>query len=282
MAVNLEENVTIVPPKPFWNKYLMFIAFCPLLILSGSLFTYINLSNYLGVGVILILAFVGTFLLLYLPNEEKSLMISKDTLKVVKKGQLVEKHVLSNIDGFLLKYIRLIGDRQIQFIIEKTDGTSITLYKLEGGFTGRIFSYRPWKKFTKKLAELAGKTYKTEIWTEDYGGKLLLTPSSELPSYRKRSFVTFSLPIIICFLGAICWKIYSQGLILFGSLVVLLNSIGYFYYVFKNKKRTHDFDKNNLIIIAFGLSKIVSHIGLYLLFVFVLSGFSLADVFRNL
>jgi hypothetical protein len=241
----------IRPPKPFWNFWVLFLVYTPILIITVLSFSFLleyipsgNYEEYYFPLAVVITLNIIVFLCVYLPKNKYTFIISseKNLLEILKYGNPDKKYELDTIIGFISKQTQLFGDRQYQLLMEKNNGDTYILFDLKNL---KPYSPRQWHCFSEKFAKLSGKTYRKEYWIEDSDGKLEQVPDEQRTSISKRA--SYVVPIIITLIGAIGYhmsiphadskSLNIQSMALFGLGTVLCNmAFSFSYSYLKDKK----------------------------------------------
>lgn len=268
-------QVTLYPPKPFWNMFS--IVGVSVVFISLSIFPLERVIRYHDDMTVLIFIFLGYTALLYFlysrQNENYVLVTKETNLILCKKENLIKEYKLQSIKRFIAKIIRpLPGWPVYELSVEFLDGTSALLYKAD-----QFYSRKQWNIFSEKLSKLTGKSLSKEFWGENYDGKLVLQPDTEIKSGRKHANSFLLISILPPLLGAIVFmKILNRTNFMHTGIAVLIVYISLaFIYInkFKQFSKGGEYTENKLSVFLLILSTITSQIFLYLMFCFILAGF---------
>jgi hypothetical protein len=280
MRAKAEEQITIYPPKPFWNLKVQLIISIPFIVLGIVSLTDDFASDFntkLTVSIFLLGFLLMLFGILYFTQHTNNVTISKGgKLKIFKKKQSIKEYNLDEIRGFVSKIIKRQAELpRYELVLEKYTGEHIVLFKPDF-----IYSKRQWDKFSEKLSIATEKPFKKEFWGEDYEGKLSLIPAQRILIAKKQTIFFLFVPLSISFVGAVGFKLIptAKSFLLFGLATVLSNIIIFFLYAVKNKAKNDDFGNNYIVIFGVLFSMIIPFVFQYLLFVFILMGFSVTKI----
>ena len=277
-------ETTISFPRPGWHTFVAICAFLP--ITMGLTWGLIQISpphyRTLIIPAAIIFASLSIWLLTHFWKYEKRVHIlqSGNILQIFNQTNLIAQYEINDMECIVSKLTKLQGDFKYQLEIKKSGGRIIDLIKTENLNEGIFFRLRTWDNFAERIAKATNKMFIREIWREDFNGNLNPIALTEAPRSIKYQLIPF-VPMLVLFVGALAWRTISvsKGLLLWGAMAVLTNINLSLLYVFKKRQEFGNLSKNNLILISFVFSMTVPYIIIYLLFIFILNGFSLANVF---
>lgn len=279
--------MTIKPPRPAWNPYVVIMSAFPFAalawVLMGNKFTS-DLSTKLHIVTLISVFYAITLVVLYAFESSDSAVISDwQYLQIYKKDKLISEHKLVDIKEIVAKNIKQNAERPwYEIAVQKHSGEYNVLLKSEF-----MYSRKQWDLFSDKLAAAIEKPVRIECWAEDYDGKLLLISAGDNQFYQGKLFrITFAftrlLPLIIMFTGSVLTR-YTGRIYLFFLMSVLLSmTVTYLQTIrterYKNAKARRELSAFYGLFITLPFSLL----SLFFFFLFLIYGGNFEEIFKLL
>ena len=216
------------------------------------------------------------FIMLYFPQRYLTQLVFNDgdrSLTKVKRGDETMAFDLAAAQRIVSKRVFTNPGTKFLMIIEDNLGRSQVIFDEDPLYGGRH-----WVALSGKLSHVTGIPIKDELWAEDMNGKLSsLFPQERLAINVRRRLFPSLIPIALAFVGAVLFRMHPtfKYLLFVGLVTVAVNTAISLAYAILNKDKMGDLGNSYFLLVVAILTLIIPYSFFYLIFAFLLNGFSL-------